>query len=176
MNTIATDTYGHEDFRGFVASLNGIRDPELVIAGTTLKTPSLAMGLKDAGLDPHYQPAINVLSKCWADVRAFLPDYEEQRSASGVRDGGTFAITEPLSREMLRCADAMDAAIDVLNRPKDGHKLAKSTVGKFQGSSGALRWYAAGHAESNDYDTFMLQKGFGQGFTFLLIWVQSGHQ
>lgn len=176
LQTIATDAYGHEDFSGFVASLNGIPDPALVMPGKTLQTPSLAIGIRDAGLDPRYQPAVNVLAKSWIDVRTFLPEYEKQRWASGVRDGGTFMLSKPLRDQMLRCADSIDAACHVLEHPHAGHTAPKSTLGKFSGCSDSLRRFAAGHADSNDYDTFLLQKGFGHGFTYLLIWVKAGHR
>ena len=175
LQTIATDAYGHENFSGFVASMNGIPDPAMVRAGRTLQTPSLAAGIKGAGLDARYQSAINVLAKAWTDVRAFLPEYEKQRWASGVRDGGTFALSKPLSDEMLRCADSIDAALHVLGNPPANHMAPTSTLGKFGGCSAYLRRFAAGHADSNDYDTFLLQKGFGHGFTYLLIWVKAGH-
>lgn len=176
LQTIATDAYEHEDFSGFVASLNGIPDPALVMAGKMLRTPSLAAGIRDAGLDSRYQPAVNVLAKSWIDVRAFLPEYEKQRWASGVRDGGTFALSKPLRDQMLRCADSIDAACHVLEHTHAGHTAPKSTIGKFSACSDALRRFADGHADSNDYDTFLLQKGFGHGFTYLLIWTQAGHR
>ena len=176
LQTVATDAYGHEDFSGFVASMNGIPDPALVRAGRTLQAPSLAAGIKGAGLDVRYQAAINVLAKAWTDVRAFLPEYEKQRRASGVRDGGTFALSKPLGDEMLRCADAIDAALHVLENSPANHTAPTSTLGKFGGCSAYLRRFVSGHADSNDYDTLLLQKGFGHGFTYLLIWVQSGHR
>ncbi|MBE2285473.1 MAG: hypothetical protein IAE77_18575 [Prosthecobacter sp.] len=176
LQTIATDAYGHEDFSGFVASLNGIPDPALVMAGKTLQTPSLAIGIRDAGLDPLYQPAVNVLAKTWMDIRSFLPEYEKQRRVSGVRDGGTFVLGPSLRDQMLRYADSIDAACHVLEYPHANHTAPKSTLGKFSGCSDSLRRFAGGHADSNDYDTFLLQKGFGHGFTYLLIWIKAGHR
>jgi hypothetical protein len=52
LREVATTAYGHEDFSGFVAVLNGMADPERVAAGAVLKTPSLPAGLRDASLDP----------------------------------------------------------------------------------------------------------------------------
>ena len=150
LRDIAATSYGHEDFSGFVARLNRIADPERVATGATLKTPSLSMGLRDAGLDPSYQPAFNVLALSWAELRAALPDYERERDAAGARDGSSFAITPDLSRRLLKCADAMDAALDVLANPKENHTLPQSTIGQFTGVSGPLRRFAAGRVESRD--------------------------
>lgn len=180
LNTVAENAYGHEDFSGFVAALNGIADPERVAAGAVLKTPSLPAALRDAGLDPAYQPAFNVLALTWADLRTTLPDYERERDlalhASGTRDDTTFAISVPLRRRLLQCADHMDAALDVLAHPKEGHKMPRSTIGKFAGASADLRRFAAGQVGSWDYDVFLAEKGFGLGFTYALIWVQAHHQ
>ena len=176
LNTVATTAYGHRDFSGFVAALNGLADPERLKAGAVLKTPSLPAALRDAGLDPAYQPAFNVLAKTWAELRTALPDYERERYASGGLEGTTFAITAPLSRQLIRCADAMDASLDVLAHPKEGHKMPRSTIGQFAGAAGMLRSFATGHIGSLDYDVFMTQKSFGLGFSYALLWVQSHHQ
>lgn len=180
LNSVAEAAYGHRDFSGFVAALNGLADPERVAAGAVLKTPSLPAALHDAGLDPAYQPAFNVLAQTWAKVRIALPDYERERDlalhTSGTRDTTTFAISAPLSRRLLQCADNMDAALDVLAHPKEGHKMPRSTIGQFAGAAGMLRSFATGQIGSLDYDVFMTQKSFGLGFTYALLWVQSHHQ
>lgn len=180
LREVATTAYGCEDFSGFVAAFNGLADPERVAAGALLKTPSLPAALRDAGLDPAYQPAFNVLGKTWAEARTALPDYARERDlalhASGTRDNTTFAISVPLSRRLLQCADNMDAALDVLAHPQAGHKLPRSTLGQFYGVSGMLRSFASGRVGSLDYDMFMAEKGFGLGFTYALIWVKAHHQ
>jgi hypothetical protein len=176
LRDVATSAYGHEDFSGFVARLNGISDPGRIAAGAVLKTPSLAVGLREAGLDAAYQPAINALAQSWADLRAVLPDYKRERNASGAHDGSSFTITPGLRDRLIKCADAMDAALDVLRHPKEGHALPRSTVGKFGAVSSSLRRFAAGKVESLDYEVPMAGKGFGLGFTYALIWAQSGHQ
>src|SRR6478752_2045008 len=43
LRAVAGEAYGHEDFSGFVAALNGIANPERAMAGATLKTPSLSV-------------------------------------------------------------------------------------------------------------------------------------
>lgn len=176
LREVATNAYGHEDFSGFVAALNGITNTERVAAGAVLKTPSLPAALRDAGLAPSYQPAFNVLAQTWAEIRTTLRDYEHERSASGAREGATFAISAALSRRLFQCADDMDAALDVLAHPRQGHKMPHSTIGQFSGASGLLRYFASGQVGSLDYDVFMAEKGFGLGFTYALIWVQAHHQ
>jgi hypothetical protein len=180
LREVATTAYGHEDFSGFVAALNGLANPERVAAGAMLKTPSLPAALRDAGLDPAYQPAFNVLAQTWAEMRTAIPDYQRERDlalhASGSRDSTTFAISVPLSRRLLQCADNMDAALDVLAHPQAGHKLPRSTLGQFAGASGYLRLFATGQVGSLDYDVFLAEKSFGLGFSYALIWVQAHHQ
>ena len=176
LRDVAASTYGHEDFSGFVARLNGISDPGRIAAGAVLKTPSLAVGLREAGLDPAYQPAINALAQSWADLKAALPDYERERNEIGTYRGASFTISASLRDRLIKCADAMDAALDVLRHPKQDHVLPRSTVGQFGAVSVALRRFATGRIESRDYDVFMSGKGFGLGFTYALIWTQSGHQ
>lgn len=39
-----------------------------------------------------------------------------------------------------------------------------------------LRQFATGQIGSLDCDVFLAEKGFGLGFTYALIWVQSHHQ
>lgn len=134
------------------------------------------MGLRDAGLDPDYQAAIKVLAQSWAELRASLPEYERERDAAGARDGASFKIPPELSRRILKCADGLDASLDVLARPKAGHKVPQSTIGQFAGVSDSLRRFAQGRVESRDYDVYMSGKGIGLGFTYVLIWTQSQHQ
>jgi hypothetical protein len=176
LREVAASAYGHEDFSGFVAQLNGISDPRRVAAGAVLKTPSLAAGLREAGLDPDYQPAINVLAKNWSDLKTVLPDFERECDASGVHDGSSFTVTPAVKDRLTKCADAVDAAIDVLRHPKQGHVLPRSAIGQFAGVSTTLRHFAAGKVESLDYDVFLAEKAYGMGFTYVLIWAQSGHQ
>ena len=176
LRSIAAVAYGHEDFSGFVWQLNGITTPERVMVGATLQTPSLPIAFRDAGLDPRYQPAINALAKAWNDLQSTLPDYTKIRNASGLSDGQSFQISDDLRLKLADCADVIDAAIDVLNHPSNGHNTPRKTIEQLAGVSGSLRRLSTGFIESRDYDTFMLQKRFGLGFTYALIWTQAHHQ
>lgn len=177
LQAIASEAYGHREFSGFVQTFNGIPSPESLQAGATLKPPSLPLAFREAGLDARYQPAINVLCKAWFDVKAVLPDYTTARYTSGVQDGGRFSIAPELSKKLLACADAIDAAIYVLNSPQGkGHTAPRMALNKFSGSSQILRSMADGYVGSLDYETFMMEKGFGLGFTYALIWTKENHQ
>lgn len=176
LRSIAAAAYGHEDFSGFVARLNGIAAPERLIAGATLKTPSLPIAFRDAGIDPRYQPAINALAMSWNDLQQILPDYTKARDESRTVGEYSFHITDNLRARLVKCADGIDASIAVLNNPSDGHKAPRSSIGQFARVSSSLRSLATGTVGSYDYDTFMLGKGFGLGFTYTLIWIQSHHQ
>lgn len=174
LRAIAKAAYGHEDFSGFVSQLNGIASPEGLIAGATLKTPSLPIAFRDAKLDPHYLPTIDILAKAWQDLQTVLPDYQKERNASGLRDGQAFSISEDLRLRLTHCADTMDAALDVLNHPLPGHSPPHKTIGQFATVSDSLHRLSTGAIGSRDYDTFMLQKRFGLGFTDALIWARAG--
>jgi hypothetical protein len=176
LRDIAAAAYGHVDFSGFLLKLNGLASAETVPAGATLKTPSLAEGLRGAGLDPDYQPAVNALARAWMELITALADYERERSAAHAKEGSAFAITSGLSRRLQRCADDTDAALAVLSHPKPGHQAPQSTVNKFKEASASLRFFAQGKVGSLDYDIFMTGKGYGLGFTYLLIWAQSHHR
>ncbi len=176
LRSVAAAAYGHEDFSGFVGQFNRVTAPERLMAGATLQTPSLPIALREAGLDPHYQPAINALARAWDDLQSTLPSYIAARNASGLRDGQSFPIAAELRGKMVGCADVIDAALDVLNHPSAGHKAPHRTIGQFAGTSNSLRRLSTGFIESRDYDTFMLQKGMGLGFTYALIWAQEHHQ
>ena len=176
LHAIAEVAYGHRDFSGFVGQLNRVASPERLLAGAKLKTPSLPIAFRDAGLDPRYQPAINALAKAWYDLQSTLPAYLKARDANGTGDGRSFQIPQDLRLRLSACADAVDAAIDVLNHPANGHNVPRKTIGQFAGISRSLRGLSMGSIGSRDYDTFLLQKAFGFGFTYALIWTQEYHQ
>ena len=176
LRAIATAAYHHESFSGFVGQLNGISKPELLQAGATLKTPSLPVALRDAGLDPQYQPAVNALAKSWSDLAAVLPEYIRVRNDSGASDGDTFEIPEKIRKALLTCAETVDASIDALSHPRTGHVSPRSAIGQFAGASTSLQRFSQGFVESHDYDTYLLQKEFGIGFANLLFWVQAQHK
>lgn len=172
---IADVAYGHEDFSGFVQTLNGIPAPEKLQAGATLKTPSLAVSFREAGLDPQYQPAVNALAMAWIKVTQILPDYVRERDLNGAKDGQRFLLSNDVKQNLLECADAVDAAIHELQNSAPGHQAPSKSINQFASSSYMLRMFAEGRVLSYDYDTFLMEKGFGYGFTYLLIWVQNSH-
>lgn len=176
LRAIATTAYHHESFSAFVGQFNGIPKPELLQAGAKLKTPSLPVALRDAGLDPRYQPAINALSKAWTDFAAILPDYIHARNDAGARDGDRFAIPAKIKASLLTCAESLDAATDLLSHPQPGHAPPGSAIGKFAEASLSLQRFSDGFVESLDYDTYLVEQEFGMGFTNLLFWVQAHHK
>ncbi len=176
LRAIATAAYHHESFSGFVGQLNGISKPERLLAGATLKTPSLPVALRDAGLDPQYQPAVNALAKAWTDLVSILPDYILARNDAGTKDGGRFVVPAKIKAALLTCAETIDASTDALSHPQAGHVLPRSAIGKFAGASSSLQRFSQGFVESLDYDTYLVEQEFGMGFTNLLLWVQAHHK
>ncbi len=111
-----------------------------------------------------------------SDMESALLDYERERHASSAKDGDTFQITPALNSRLVKLADHMDAAIQVLSNPKARHRAPKSTLGKFSEATLNIRHFAAGEVSSTDYEVFMTKKSFGLGFTYALIWAQQKHQ
>lgn len=176
LRAIAWAAYFHEDFSGFVGVLNGVAAPEKLQAGAVIKTPSLPVALRDSGLDARYQPATNALAKAWIDFAEVLPAYIKSRNDLLPKDAEKFPIPAEMQMLLVQCADKVDAAIDVLKHPVKGHKVPLNTIARFKSASDSLRMFSRGEVFSLDYDTFLAGKGFGLGFTQLLIWVQDHHQ
>lgn len=175
LGSIAEEAYGHEKFSGFVARFNGIEDPEKVVAGTMLKTPALPAALREAGLDARYQPAINVLAKAWADYREELPGYLKSRQ-EGTVTNGTFAIPQNHRDRFLKCADAIEAAKQQLEKAEPPHQVPRMTADQFAQASSQLRQLASGAVDGYDYDSDLIGQRMGLGFTNALIWVQDQHR
>ncbi len=176
LRAIATAAYHHESFSSFLGQLNGISKPELLQAGATLKTPSLPVAFRDLGLDPQYQPALNALAMAWIDASAILPNYIRACDTSAAKDGDTFVVPDEIKTRLLKCAGAVDAAMDVLRHPHGRHVAPDSAIRQFAGASRSLRRFSTGFVESRDYDTYLAEQGFGIGFTDLLFWVQSQYK
>lgn len=175
LRAIAAGAYGHERFSGFVAALNGIVDPERVQAGITLKTPSLSVAFRDAGLDPRYQPAINVLAKACTDFYDVFPAYRKAREASKIPQG-RFAIPENIRSRFQSCSDSIDAAIQVLRSVKPPHVVPRMTIDQFQKVSSLIRQLATGAIDGYGYDYDETGQRFGLAFTNAIIWTQHHHQ
>ena len=175
LRAVGAGAYGHERFSGSVAALNGISEPERVQAGVTLKTPSLSIAFRDVGLDPRYQPAINVLAKACTDFYGVFPEYRKARYASGIASG-TFAIPQHIRTTFLRCAGSIDAALRVLDAVKSPHAVPRMTINQFRQASAGIRDLAAGMIDGYGYDYNMVGQRFGLGFENAIIWVQHHHQ
>lgn len=175
LGTIAEKAYGHSKFYSFVARLNGITDPQKLPAGAILKTPSLPIAFREAGLDARYQPAINALSKACTDFHEILPHYLETRRASGVTSG-SFAIPEKAKDCFLKCADTLDAAKRELEAAKEPDQVPRMALNQFEQASTQLRELATGSVDGYDYDSDLVGQRLGLGFTNLIIWTQEGHR
>lgn len=152
--------------------LNGIAVPARLRAGATLKTPSLPIAFRDAGLEPRYQPGINALAKTWQDLQTALPEYAKARDGSGLREGQSFQIAPELQAKLVKCADVIDAAVELLRHPTDERSVPKAAIGQFEKAAASLRQLATGAIGSRDYDVFMVRKEIGLGFYYGLIWAQ----
>ncbi len=175
LRAIGAGAYGHERFSGFVASLNGITDPERVMAGATLKTPSLSRAFQEAGLDARYQPAMNALAKATTDFHAVLPEYLKARNASGVASG-TFLLPAPIKATLDRCADAIVAATAVLGEAAPPHAVPKMAIAQFLQAAGYIGELASGSIDGYGYDYDEVGQRLGLAFTNAIIWTQNHHR
>lgn len=175
LGAIAAAAYGHERFSGFVAVLNGISDPGHVVAGQVLKTPSLSFALRDAGLDPRYQPAINALSKACTNYYAVEPAYLKARDESGV-SSGSFPIPAGIRTSFIGCADAIEAATTALRAVKPPHHVPKMTIDQFQQVSELIRELSSGSIDGYGYDYDLVGQRFGLAFTNAIVWTKQHHQ
>jgi hypothetical protein len=175
LREIAGQAYGHERFSGFVATQNGIADPERVSAGTVLRTPSLAVCFRDAGLAPDYQPAINCLAKACTDYYAVEGLYLRARKASGVASG-TFAIPPDIRSTFESCAAMIDAALPLLRSARSPHTVPTMTIGQFQQAAFQIRELATGSIDGYGYDYDLVGQRLGLAFTNALIWTKRQHQ
>lgn len=175
LRAIAAAAYGHERFSGFVAAVNGITDPERIVAGQELKTPSLSSAFRDVGLDPRYQPAIDALVKACTDYQAAEPAYLKARRDSGV-SAGTFTVPENIRATFTGCADSIDAATATLGMVKPPDKVPKMTIDQFRQVSGLIRELASGSIDGYGYDSDLVGQRFGLAFTNAILWTQHRHQ
>lgn len=175
LRAIGAAAYGHERFSGFVAVLNGIRDPERVAAGAVLKTPSIAMAFKDAGADAAFQPALYALAKACTDYHSIEPSYLVARAASRV-SRGRFAIHAALSAKLAGCADLIDAGVASLASTRAPHSMPQMAMGQFRQAAGHIRELAAGEIDGYGYDYDFVGQRLGLGFTNALLWTQQRHR
>jgi hypothetical protein len=175
LRAIGARAYGHERFSGFVAALNGIADPEKVLIGTILKTPSLATAFRDAGMDPVYQPALNAMAKACTDYYATEPAYLRARNAPGGA-AGFFSIPAEIKAKFIHIADSIDSAIVVLESEKAPHSVPTMTIGQFKQASSQIRELARGSVDGYGYDYDLVGQRFGLAFTNFLLWTQHQHR
>ena len=175
LGRIAADAYGHEEFSGFIARLNGIANPEQLKADSVLKTPPLPQAFREAGLDPCSQPAINALAKASTDYHDALPGYVEARLASAEK-GSPVPIPEKTRDSFLKCADAIDAAKRELEGAKEPHQVPSMTLDQFAQAASLLRELATGSVDGYGYDADLIGQRLGLGFTNALIWTQVQHR
>ncbi len=175
LRSIGAEAYGHERFSGFVAALNGIPDPERIGEGSELKTPSLGVAFRDAGMDPAYQPIFNAMAKACTDYYKTEPAYLAARQASGV-DLGNFPIPADIQAKLVACADAIDAGVVRLSEVKPPHTVPKMAISQFRQASEHVRELARGSIDGYGYDYDLVGQRFGLAFTNALIWTQQGHR
>ncbi|MES2921477.1 MAG: hypothetical protein V4819_08020 [Verrucomicrobiota bacterium] len=175
LRAIGATTYGHQRFSGFVAALNGIPDPERVLLGATLKTPSLAAAFRDAGMDPVYQPAMNALAKACTDYYAAEPAYLRARDAAGGA-AGFFPIPADIKAKFIHIADTIDSAVVVLEVKNSPYRVPTMTIGQFRQASYQIRELSRGSMDGYGYDFDLVGQRFGLAFTNALIWTQQQHR
>jgi hypothetical protein len=175
LGTIAKDAYGHGKFSGFLAVYNHIADPTKLKIGAEIRTPSLAQAFVDEGMDPKYQPAINVLAKTVHDFYALLPAYQAEKQKQVKSTNQTkIALSPDMKAKLEALANNVEAANAVFGSAAPPHKVPQATMGQFKQAMEELRSLANGKIW--EYDTEMVGQRFGAGMTDALLWTQQRHQ
>ena len=177
LSHIAAEAYGHERFAGMLSKFNKIEDPARIKAGTVIRTPSIPEIFKSEGLDPKYQPAINVLAMATHDYHALLPDYKTLRDKA-MTDTGTTKIALPpdMKQKMEHIADAVASAAAVFAGAVPPHKPPMATVMQFRQAAVQIRTLASGVVHDSNNDDDMVGQRLGLGMTNALIWLQQRYQ
>ena len=120
------------------------------------------------GLDPRYQPMVNVLAKAREDYQALVPEYERQRVVK---------LAPELARQMKQLAEDVDIACRWMERSVDSpHRLPTRALAQFRRASRIIRANSTGAIESLDYDTDETMRRLEQGFANLRVWVQENYR
>jgi hypothetical protein len=174
LGIVAQETYGHERFSGFLSVVNGITDPTRIRDGTELKTPSIPIAFQEAGADASYQPAINALAKAATDYFAQSGAFRGALTAS--TESGKPELSPGVAAVFISSADAVDAAVALLEKAKPPHTVPKKSIEQFRQASVHLRKLAKGDITPEDYNQDMVGQRFGLGFTNAILWTKDGHQ
>ncbi|WAC21396.1 hypothetical protein OVA24_08350 [Luteolibacter sp. SL250] len=174
LGIVAQDAYGHERFSGFLSVVNGITDPTKIRDGTELKTPAIPVAFQDAGVDPAYQPAINALAKAATDY--FAQSGAFRGALSATTESGKPELSPGVTSVFTSSADAVDAAVAVLEEAKPPHTVPKKSIEQFRQASTHLRKLAKGDIATDDYSQDLVGQRFGLGFTNALLWTKAQHQ
>jgi len=174
LGVVAQEAYGHERFAGFVSVINNIEDPTKIRDGTELKTPSLPLAFQEAGADATYQPAINALAKAATDYAASRPAFQGALTASN--ESGKPELPGTVKATFTSSADAVDAAVAVLEGAKPPHTVPKKSIDQFRQASAHLRELAKDKIGTDDYNHDLVGQRFGLGFTNAILWTKDGHK
>jgi hypothetical protein len=126
LGIVAQDTYGHESFSGFLSVINNVTDPTKLRDGLELKTLAIRVAFQEAGVDPIYQPAINALAKAATDYFAQTEAFRGALSAT--TESGKPELSNGVTTVFVSCADAIDAAVAVLEASKPPHTVPKKSI------------------------------------------------
>lgn len=178
LSQVAEEAYGNKKFAGMVLKFNKIADPTKIKTGTVINTPSIPELFKTEGLDPKYQPAINVLAKAAHDFFELRPQYRDVRSKAMAGDAAMTKIAIPaeMKEKFDHLADALASAAAVFAGAEAPHKAPNATVQQFREAALQLRALGAGAVHTTDYDDDMVGQHLGLGMTNALIWVQQSYK
>jgi hypothetical protein len=177
---VAEEAYGHSKFSGMVLKFNKIADPTKIKAGAVINTPSIPDIFKAEGLDPKYDPAINVLAKAAHDFFVLRPAYVEARKQAMSLDPNSkkmkIALPADMKEKLEHIADALVSAAAVFAGAVEPHRPPNATVQQFREAALKIRSMAAGEIVSAEFDDDTVGQHLGLGMTNALIWVQQKYQ
>lgn len=178
LGQVAEQAYGHKKFAGMVLKFNKVPDPTKIKIGTVINTPPIPEVFSSEGLDPKYQPAINVIAKTAHDFFALRPAYvavrdQAQKTTPNVKK---MVIPADMKAKLDQMADALSAAAAVFAGAAEPHKAPNATVQQIREAALKLHTMANGVIVSADYDDDMVGQHLGAAMTNALIWVQQRYQ
>lgn len=180
--TIAWQSYGCMELDEVLARFHHLPMHTVIPDGTVIRTPSLPRLFQKAGLDPRYQPMINVLAKALQDYLAMLPE-DLRASPDGHLLAGyhlNHGRSDPpadFRKRMVQLANQVDIACRWIERGVDEPQvLPRHALRRFREAAALLRRNGPGRVGSPDYDTFGIRTGFSAGFANLLVWVQENYR
>ncbi|BCU75459.1 hypothetical protein [Luteolibacter sp. LG18] len=181
LEEMAREAYGDAAMLDLLLRFNHLK-ATAVPSGTEIRTPSISEMFRTAGTDARYQPAFDLLGRVVADFNGILPGYRQERQSqipqpwSSPSETMKIQLKDETRKEFTRLAESIGSACAVLEKAAAPHQVPKLTIRQLRQSEQLLKGLAAGSADENGYDYYLVSQRLGMGLAYALTWVQSGYR